>query len=682
MRWLVTMARRNAGRWGCKGEWRTRGRRGGVVVGVVVVMVTCLLGPTAQTTARDTVAAQGKTRKSSGNPEKEKLKNLLDSVYHERWREFPEYATYSGFHHYDDVLESFTLAAFERRKSLVKQWLQETSQIRTDQLSSKDQREVRILRSFLHTFLDGYRWKDYGSLTSVNFLEGLARGPQWPLYSNLNSKAALHNYIKRMAAVPGQVEEQITLMKRAMRLKRTSHLVSVDRVPAMLDQLEVQQLYFLPFKSALQDTELPHHTKSHLLKKARDLVPPISRALKKLKKFVEQEYFQSTRTVEGVHSLPNGQEYYQACLDWYLGVRMAPEQIFELGVREVARIEANIKKIMTEVGFSGDLKSFFQYVRFIPKFYNHTKEDLLIGYNMLLGETIQPRLSRMFYNFHIPTVTVVPVENDGPWGSYGQNVFYVNLKEPKKRSTFTMLPLALHETNPGHHFQESYTHRFSIPGYRADSMNGRLFSVPFHFPVYSAYAEGWALYAEYLGEEMGLFQDPYDLFGRYCSEIFRACRLVVDSGIHAFGWSRDRAINFLSNYSDFPASQIAAEVDRYITWPGQACAYKVGEIKIKELRQRAQEQLGVPPRGPQGGLRAPGHPGGDRRGVDPREETPQPLHSPAPHPRPPRGSLEVKYLGRRVPPAVAPPGGDGGGGGGHVFDCTSGLGAQVASLTR
>ncbi|KAL8597904.1 hypothetical protein ACOMHN_063800 [Nucella lapillus] len=365
-----------------------------------------------------------------------------------------------------------------------------------------------------------------------------------------------------------------------------------DRVPAMLDQLQVHQLYFLPFKSALDNTHLSDHTKDHMLRRARELLVPISRALKKLKKFVEQDYFRSTRQVEGVHSLPSGLEYYQACLDWYLGVRVTPEQVFALGVREVARIEGNIKKILVEVGFHGNLKAFFQYVRFMPKFYNHTKEDLLIGYNMLLGETIQPRLSRMFYNFHIPTVTVVPVENDGPWGSYGQNVFYVNLKEPKKRSTFTMLPLALHETNPGHHFQESYTRRFTIPGYRADSMNGRLFSVPFHFPVYSAYAEGWALYAEYLGEEMGLFQDPYDLFGRYCSEIFRACRLVVDSGIHAFGWSRERAINFLSNYSDFPASQIAAEVDRYITWPGQACAYKVGEIKIKELRQRAEEQLG------------------------------------------------------------------------------------------
>ncbi|XP_076453854.1 uncharacterized protein LOC143288997 [Babylonia areolata] len=534
----------------------------------------------------------GAYRRQRGNPDTEKLRDLLDRVYHERWREFPEYATYSGYHRYDDALEAFTLDAFDRRKDMVEGWMQETSGIDRQQLSHKDQRELRILRSYLQTFLDGHQWRDYGSLNSVNFLEGLAKGPQWPLYSNFNTQEALQKYLKRMAAVPGQIDEQITLMKRAIRLKRTNHLVSVDRVPAMLNQLRVDQLYFHPFTKALEDTDIAQKTKTQLWQKAKELLGPISRALKRLKKFVEQEYSPATRSVEGVHSLPYGLEYYQACLDWYLGVRVSPEQIFDLGVREVSRIENNIKKIMQSVGFSGDLKSFFQYVRYIPKFYNHTKKDLLFRYNRLLNEIIQPKLSRMFYNVNIPTVTVVPMENDGPWGSYGQNVFYVNLKEPKKRSTFTMLPLALHETNPGHHFQESYTRRFDIPGYRAEAMNGRLFSVPFHFPVYSAYAEGWALYAEYLGEEMGLFEDPFYLFGRYCSEIFRACRLVVDSGIHAFGWSRQRAITFLSNYSDFPASQIAAEVDRYITWPGQACAYKVGEIKIKELRQRAEEELG------------------------------------------------------------------------------------------
>ncbi|BFZ00311.1 hypothetical protein BsWGS_03350 [Bradybaena similaris] len=247
---------------------------------------------------------------------------------------------------------------------------------------------------------------------------------------------------------------------------------------------------------------------------------------------------------------------------------------------------------MASVGFEGDLKSFFKFVENIPQFYNHTKEQILEKYRTMLDDQIIPRLESMFYNVSIAPITIVPVERDGPWGSYGLSMFYVNLKEPKKRSTFTMMPLTLHEAYPGHHFQDLYSQHFDIPLYRAQPLNGRLYSVPFHFPVYSAYAEGWALYAEFLGHELGLYQEPFDLFGRYVSEIFRACRLVVDTGIHAFGWSRERAIDFLTGYSDFPLSQIAAEVDRYITAPGQACAYKIGEIKIKKLREKAEKSLG------------------------------------------------------------------------------------------
>ncbi|KAK3793385.1 hypothetical protein RRG08_050225 [Elysia crispata] len=190
------------------------------------------------------------------------------------------------------------------------------------------------------------------------------------------------------------------------------------------------------------------------------------------------------------------------------------------------------------------------------------------------------------------TSSVQAVERDGPYGSYGLGTFYVNLKEADKRSTFTIKPLTLHEAYPGHHYQDCYSQHFDIPLYRAKPLMGRLYSVPFHFPVYTAYAEGWALYAEYLGEEMGLYDGPYDLFGRYVSEIFRACRLVVDSGIHAFNWNRTQAIDFLRGYSDFPESQLEAEVDRYITAPGQACAYKVGEIKIRHMREKTQNSLG------------------------------------------------------------------------------------------
>ncbi|CAL1534007.1 unnamed protein product [Lymnaea stagnalis] len=520
-----------------------------------------------------------------------RFRRILDEFYDYKSQEFPEYATYVGKHDYDDVLESFKMDAFDRRKNETERFLHRLKNLDPNKLSRINKRERRIVMSCLHAFVDGYKWREYGALNSINFLEGLANGPQWPIYSRLESEKDFERYLKRLAAVPDQINDQITLMKRAIKLKRSSHLVSVSRVPSMLKDLDVDMFFLVPFQHALTRQGFSPHTKLQMWDKARSLMPYVSQALNRLKQFMDKDYFDATREQPGVHSLPQGKQYYEACLKWYLGYDAKAEDVFSLGVSEVNRIEKLIKEVMMSVGFNGDLKTFFKHIETIPKFYNHSKEQILQNYRTMLDNQIIPKLATLFYNVSIAPITVISVERDGPWGSYGSGRFYVNLKEPEKRSTFTMMPLTLHEAYPGHHFQDLYSQHFDIPMYRAQPMNGRLYSVPFHFPVYSAYSEGWALYSEYLGHELGLYQDPYELFGRYVSEIFRACRLVVDTGIHAFGWSREQAIDFLNGYSDFPLSQIAAEVDRYITAPGQACAYKVGEIKIKNMRQKAEKAL-------------------------------------------------------------------------------------------
>ncbi|XP_050398472.1 uncharacterized protein LOC126816216 [Patella vulgata] len=535
------------------------------------------------------------THTISRNQEQESqtLKRLQNEVYKLRFQEHPEFATFFGIHDFDDSLESYTMEAYKRRKEICENFLKLVDDIDQTQLNRGEKRELRILKSYLQAFIDGYEWKDYGALNPINFLEGITNGPFWTMYAKPKTKDDYQKYLKRLATFPKQIEEEMDLMKKAIRLKRTSHKVSVDRVPKMLENWPVYQMFLYPFQEALEDSKLSPELRSKLGRKAEELLVPINKSLKKFQKFMEKDYAAATRPSPGVHSYPNGDKYYRACLKWYIGYDISPEEIFELGVKEVDRIEREMKNIMESVGFpSEDLKSFFQYAKYIPKFYNHSKEELLFKYKEILNHKIRPKLSRLFNNISLPKIAIVPVEKDGPWGSYGRNVFYVNLKEPRKRSTFMMLPLAIHETDPGHHFQEAYTALYDVPAYRTHSMISKLYSVPFHFPVYSAYTEGWALYAEYLGDEMGLYNDPFEKFGKYCSEIFRACRLVIDTGIHAFGWTRERAIEFLSNYSDFPKSQIEAEVDRYITWPGQACAYKIGEMKIKSLRKKAETILG------------------------------------------------------------------------------------------
>uniref|UniRef100_A0A2C9LYI3 DUF885 domain-containing protein n=1 Tax=Biomphalaria glabrata TaxID=6526 RepID=A0A2C9LYI3_BIOGL len=524
--------------------------------------------------------------------ENSRFRKILDDFYDYKSREFPEYATFVGRHDFDDILESFKMDAFDRRKNHTERFLRRLRNLDITKLTRKNKRERRILMSCLQTFVDGYKWREYGALNSINFLEGLANGPQWPMYARLDDESDFLSYLKRLSVVPDQIYDQIALMKRAIELKRSSHMVSVSRVPSMLQEWDVEDFFLQPFEFNLRKQKFSTFKKDRLREKAKNLLPYVSQALSRLKVFMDKDYLDATREFPGVHSLPHGLEYYEACLKWYLGYDAKATEVFQLGVQEVSRIEKQIKEVMASVDFHGDLKSFFKHIQTLPKFYNRTKEQILQMYREMLSDQIIPALDTLFYNYTIAPITVVPVERDGPWGSYGLGRFFVNLKEAEKRSTFTMMPLTLHEAYPGHHFQDLYSQHFDIPLYRAQPMNGRLYSVPFHFPVYSAYSEGWALYSEYLGHELGLYDDPYKLFGRYVSEIFRACRLVVDTGIHAFGWSRDRAIEFLNGYSDFPLSQIAAEVDRYITAPGQACAYKVGEIKIKNLRRKAEEALG------------------------------------------------------------------------------------------
>ncbi|XP_059171452.1 uncharacterized protein LOC131952693 [Physella acuta] len=441
----------------------------------------------------------------------ERFRLILDEFYDYKSREFPEYATFVGYHNYDDSLESFKMEAFDRRKNETERFLKKLTDIDTEQLTRVNKREMKIIKSCLQTFIDGYKWREYGALNSVNFLEGLANGPQWPGYTKLETVQDFERYLKRLASMPDQIEEQIMLMKRAIKLKRSSHLVSINRVPDMMSSWNVDLYFLMPFQRSLSVVNFPDTTKLHMWDKAESLMPRVTQALNRMKQFMHHDYSDSTRESPGVHSLPHGLQYYEACLKWYLGYNATAAEVFDLGLKEVSRIMEKIKEVMRSVGFEGELKSFFRHIESIPQFYNHTKEEILHKYRSLLDDLIIPRLSTLFKNVTIAPIKVIPVERDGPWGSYGLGQFYVNLKEPEKRSTFTMMPLTLHEAYPGHHFQDLYSQLFEIPAYRAQPMNGRLYSVPFHFPVYTAYSEGWALYAEFLGHELDLYRDPYEL---------------------------------------------------------------------------------------------------------------------------------------------------------------------------
>lgn len=284
---------------------------------------------------------------------------------------------------------------------------------------------------------------------------------------------------------------------------------------------------------------------------------------------------------------------------------MSAEEVHDLGRKEVKRIRSRMDEIIKEVGFQGNFKEFLDMLRTEKRFYFDTKEHLLNGYKVLCAKVIKPKLNDYFKEMPKMTFEIIETPTDAapvaPAAYYlgpsddgtRPGVFMVNTYKHHTRPKYEMVSLALHEAVPGHHLQTAFAmEQEEQPSFRRYVEDRRYYEVPARFAMHTAYMEGWGLYCEFLGEEMGLYQDPYDLFGRLSTEILRACRLVVDTGMHAFGWSRQQAVDFMVENTAMSFHNVNTEIDRYIIWPGQACAYKVGEIKIRELRRKAEQKLG------------------------------------------------------------------------------------------
>lgn len=284
---------------------------------------------------------------------------------------------------------------------------------------------------------------------------------------------------------------------------------------------------------------------------------------------------------------------------------MSAKEVHDLGQKEVKRIRSRMDEIIQEVGFQGSFKEFLDMLRTEKRFYFDTKEELLKGYKDLCAKVIEPKLNVYFKEMPKMPFEIIETPADAapvaPAAYYlgpsedgtRPGVFMVNTYKHHTRPKYEMVSLALHEAVPGHHLQTAFAmEQEEQPSFRRYVEDRRYYEVPARFAMHTAYMEGWGLYCEFLGEEMGLYQDPYDLFGRLSAEILRACRLVVDTGMHAFGWSRQQAVDFMVENTAMSFHNVNTEIDRYIIWPGQACAYKVGEIKIRELRRKAEQKLG------------------------------------------------------------------------------------------
>lgn len=526
------------------------------------------------------------------NKESTELEAVVKKYWEWRLREFPEFSTWTGDNRYNHKFTDLSLEAIERRQSDERRMLEQVKNIDPSGLSGQDVLSHALLLWDLSLAVSAQQFPPVMLLTQIS-------GPQlmFPQLVSVTSFQTLtdyNNYCARLAAFPVYLEQVAGLLRHGIELGWVQPNGPLSGVPGQINgqivsDIEKSPLYtpFLRMPDTVTEKER-HRMKSEANKLITDLVFP---AMNRFRDFITDIYMPAGDRSPGVSALPNGEAYYAHCVREYTTTDLQVSEIHNTGVREVKRIRVLMHGVIRETGFKGSLQEFVDFLRTDPQFYFSKSEDLVVAYRdiakradaelpALFSEL--PRLPygvRTFPDFEAPnqvTAMYYPGAADGSRAGY----FMVNTYRPDIRPKYEMETLTLHEAVPGHHLQIARAQELRhLPDFRR---NGS----------YTAFIEGWALYAESLGRQMGFYSDPYARFGQLMYEMWRACRLVVDTGIHSLGWSRQRSIDYIRENTAKTEQEIAVEVDRYIVLPGQALAYKVGELAIRELRASAERMLG------------------------------------------------------------------------------------------
>jgi uncharacterized protein (DUF885 family) len=529
---------------------------------------------------------------AQANPE-QALRAVIDRNWAFRLTEYPQFATAAGVHDFDDRLGRVDEASEERRLREFQDQERALASIPRAGLSRQSRVNAAVLAEELRAGISRIALRQY--LFTIqgdeSFYSNLALLPR---NQPLHDAAEYERYIARLRDIPRYFDENVGLMRKGLALGMTPPQVILkgrDRAAAAHAVQDVHRsVFWAPFEhlpSAMRPDEV-RKLRAEGEAALREAVVP---AYAKLARFLADEYIPKARKTIAAADLPNGREYYRAQIREYLTLDVPPEELHELGLREVARIRSGMEAIRREVGFAGDLQAFIASLRKDPRFYARTPEELLMRASYI-AKTIDGMLPKLFgllprlpYRVEAVPADIAPYYTGGRYvqaaqGSDEPGTYWVNTYDLPSRPLYVLPALTLHEAVPGHHLQIALAaEQEGLPPFR-------------RFAYFSVTGEGWGLYAEKLGEEIGIYRTPYERFGRLTYEMWRACRLVVDTGMHAMGWPREKAIAFLRDNTALSEHEIETETDRYIGWPAQALSYKVGEIKIRELRQKAEAALG------------------------------------------------------------------------------------------
>ena len=522
----------------------------------------------------------------------------LERLFAEAWefalQENPLFATQVGDRRYNDRLPSVTVSDYQRR--LVKQlsFLQRLDAIDKSSLSESERTSYDIFKRLGEDQVGELEFRSY--LIPITNRNGFhVSFPQLPRRVPLRTVEDYENYIARLNAFSTYAQQHIDLMRIGVREGYTLPGVVLEGYEDAIDPHIVdeaaQSLLFEPFQGfpeTIPPEDRERLTEAGILAITESVVP----GYRAFGEFMRAEYYASAREEIGASALPNGRAYYEHRVRRFTTLDdRTPEEVHQIGLTEVARIRGGMDEIIAEVGFEGDFEAFVRFLRTDPRFYVETPEELMEKTARVLKKMDGqlPRLfgalPRMPYgmrpvpDFIAPKTTTAYYNRPAGDGTQA-GFYYINTYDLSSRPLYEIEALSLHEAVPGHHLQIALQQELEgLPDFR-------------RFAGFTAFVEGWALYAERLGLEVGFYEDPYSNFGRLTYEMWRACRLVVDPGMHYLGWTRQQAIDFMAENSALSLHNITTEVDRYIAWPGQAVAYKTGELKIRELRERAELQLG------------------------------------------------------------------------------------------
>ncbi len=536
------------------------------------------------------------TKKSEESSMKN-VNSIVDAYYEERLQYFPLEATTIADPRYNDRLPADITDAYrEKLKKFYQKYLDEISAVDVKLISEQERISYDVFKREMEIQLEGLKFKDH--LLPVN--QFWSMHITFPMLGSGSGNQPFktvkdyNDFLKRISDYVIYNDAVIANMKQGIKEGIVMPAILMERVLPQLKGIIVsdpkESVFYGPLKNfpaSFTDEEKKDFTERYSAAITNEIVP----AYQKLYDFIKDEYIPHCRESAGISEIPYGKEYYNHLVKVWTTTDMTPDQIFETGQKEVARIRSEMERVMRETNFKGDLKEFFHFIHTDKQFMPYKNDsDVINGYKAIEAR-MQPQLKELFNlvpksKFEIRQTeefreasASAEYNQAAPDGSR-PGIFYVPVIDATKFNTVSMEDLFLHEAIPGHHYQISIQQENdSLPKFR-------------RFGWYGAYGEGWALYTESLGKELGLYKDPYQYFGSLSEEMHRAIRLVVDVGMHLKGWTREQAIKFSTDNEAESESEVTGEIERYMAIPGQALAYKIGQLKILEIRKRAQEKLG------------------------------------------------------------------------------------------